>query len=172
MSQKRTKKEKYGYNYIQFTVSEDFKTQIENAAKDCGFKTNSDFIRAAIREKIDKLENPNQSVNLSNTLNPELIRQISKNTKKALELEQKILQRLKTFNEIKNDLELVKKHSVVKDLKIETNKIVNLLKAHNSLKINKIAEKTNVEESIVLKIISSRDDLFELDIKSGGFKLI
>lgn len=164
-----TKKEKYGYNYVQFTVSDDFKQSIEAYSEECGFKTNSDFIRAAIREKIDRIENPIPIQNRA--LNPALFEQITKNTQKTLELQDLILKRLNIFNEMKEILTLIKEYSV-KDLTKESKNIENLLKAHKQLSIKQIAEKTNINEKTVIEIIAANDDKFELDIDSGRFKLL
>jgi len=166
-----TKKEKYGYNYVQFTVSNGFKKEIEEYSEECGFKTNSDFIRAAIREKINRIENPNLTkINAINTVNPAFLEQIQKNTQKTLELQNLTLDRIKIFNEMKEILNLIKSYSV-KELKTETEKIKNLLKAHKQLNIKQIADKTNLDEKTIIEIIANSEE-FELDINTGRFKLL
>jgi len=162
-----TKKEKYGYNYIQFTVTDDFKDEIEKYSEKCGFKTNSDFIRAAIREKIYRFENP--TIMQNNTINPAFLEQITKNTKKSIELQNLTLKRLNIFNEMKDILELIKKYSV-KVLSDEAETVKSLLRAHKQLNVKQLANKSNLDQKLIIEIISVNDDI-ELDMKTGRFRL-
>jgi Arc/MetJ-type ribon-helix-helix transcriptional regulator len=164
-----TKKDKYGYNYIQFTATKEFKERIEHYRDECGFRTNSDFIRAAIREKIHRFENPTAMQAANTNINPALIEKITKSAQKTVELQELTLKRLSIFNEMRDILDLIKKYSI-EDLTDEAEKIKNLLRAHKQLNIKQLAEKSNLGEKLIIEIISINNDI-ELDMKSGRFRL-
>ena len=156
-------KKKYKYNFIQFSVSEDLRKDIEVYTEKSPFNTISDFVRNAIEEKIRKLKNPKQSQSKTREVNPAIMEQYLKNSQKYNNLEEKILERMRIFDEMKADLELIKKYSLKQGLNPETDKIMNLLKAHKSLTIKQIIDKTNYDKDLIFQIVSN-DKRFKLNM--------
>ncbi len=70
---------------------------------------------------------------------------------------------MKIFDEMKADLDLIKKYSLKQGLTAETKKIMNLLKAHKSLTIKQIIDKTNFDKDLIFQIVSS-DKRFKLNM--------
>lgn len=167
MSDKKTKKEKYGYNYIQITVTDEFKKEIEKYSRECGFSSNSNFIRACIREKIRGIENP-MGFRL-NAVDPMILEELKETNRKIDELKNLTKNRNHIGMEMNNILDLIRKFSV-RDLSKEAEIIENLLKAHKQLSVKKISDNANLDERLVIEIIANNDNI-ELDVKTGRFKL-
>ena len=156
-------KKKYKYKFIQFSVSEDLRKDIDIYTEKSTFNTISDFVRNAVEEKIRKLKNPEQLKSKTSEVNPAMMEQYLKNSQKYISLEGKILERMKIFDEMKADLDLIKKYSIKQGLTAETKKIMNLLKAHQSLTIKQIIDKTNFDKDLIFQIVSS-DKKFKLNM--------
>lgn len=171
MEQKDKKEKKYNYKFIQFSVSDDLKDDIEEWTEKSPFKTISDFVRNAVSEKIRTLKNPqsNQSNIKDSQINASVLEELTKNTQKLLLLQEKTLERSKIFDEMKADLERIKKFSIKQGLVDESEIIYNLLKAHQSLSQKQIIEKTNLDKDTIFQILST-DNRFKLNIK-GRFCL-
>ncbi len=171
MEIKQKKEKKYRYKFIQFSVSDDLKNDIEEWTGKSSFNTISDFVRNAVVEKIRNLKNPklNQSNLKDSQINASMLEQLTKNTQKLILLQEKTIDRSKIFDEMKADLERIKKFSIKQGLVQESEIIYNLLKAHQSLSQKQIIEKTNLEKDTIFQILST-DDRFKLNIK-GRFCL-
>ncbi len=171
MEKKEKKEKKYSYKFIQFSVSDDLKDDIDVWTGKSPFNTISDFVRNAVVEKIRNLKNPklNQSNLKDSQINASMLEQLTKNTQKLILLQEKTLERSKIFDEMKADLERIKKFSIKQGLIQESEIIYNLLKAHKSLSQKQIIEKTNLDKDTVFQILST-DDRFKLNIK-GSFCL-
>jgi len=163
MEENNKSRKKYKYKFIQFTVSEGLRKDIEVFTEKSTFTTISDFVRNAVEEKIRKLKNPEQLQSKILEVNPAIVEQYLKNSQKYNSLEEKILERMKIFDEMKADLDLIKKYSLKQGLTSETTKIMNLLKAHKSLTIKQIIDKTNFDKDLIFQIVSN-DKKFKLNM--------
>jgi len=163
MEENNKSRKKYKYKFIQFTVSEGLRKDIEVFTEKSTFTTISDFVRNAVEEKIRKLKNPEQLQSKILEVNPAIMEQYLKNSQKYNSLEEKILERMKIFDEMKADLDLIKKYSLKQGLTSETTKIMNLLKAHKSLTIKQIIDKTNFDKDLIFQIVSN-DKKFKLNM--------
>lgn len=76
----------------------------------------------------------------------------------------------KVFNETTKTLKSIQKDSSKQDLLSEKEVIIGLFKAHKSLRIKDIVEKTNYDKDIVLQIVSDTT-IFRLNINTGRFEL-
>lgn len=168
MAKKQNTEKKYIYNYIQFTVSDNLRKDIEEWTEKSPFTTISDFVRNAVEEKIRRLKNP-EIIQSNNQIDPTIFKQILKQSKKVNSLNEKILERMRLFEEMKDDLKLIKKFSNTQDLADENEIIINLLKAHKSLSLKQIIEKTDFDKDTVTQIVSS-DERIKLNM-NGRFEL-
>ena len=163
MVENNKSRRKYKYKFIQFSVSEDLRKDIEVYTEESTFNTISDFVRNAVEEKIRNLKNPEQLQSKTREVNPAIMEQYLKDSQKYNSLEGKILERMKIFDEMKADLDLIKKYSLKQGLTAETTKIMNLLKAHKSLAIKQIIDKTNFDKDLIFQIVSN-DKRFKLNM--------
>lgn len=170
MAKKQTKERKYSYNYIQFTVSNDLRKDIEEWTEKSSFTTFSDFIRNAVEEKIRRLNNSElyQSKSI-NQINPAIFNQLLEQSQKSNSLQEKVLEKMRIIDEMRKDLVRIRKYSIQQDLTQETETIINLLKAHKTLSQKQIIEKTNLDKDTVFQIVST-DDRIKLNM-NGRFEL-
>lgn len=149
--------------FIQISLSQEEKDNIKEYAKQT-HSSMSNFIRDAIFRRIENLENPkdNQTNNLSQ-INPGIIEELKKDTKRIIELQELTLERTNLMNEMNNTLRLIKKFSIKADSTAKDT-IINLFKAHNTLTPKDIIDKTKLDKEIVFSIISElhEADLIEL----------
>ncbi len=170
MAKKQNKERKYSYKYIQFTVSNDLRKNIEEWTEKSIFTTISDFIRNAVEEKIRRLKNPELFQSKSNSqINPAIFNQMLKQSEKSNILQEKVLERMRIFDEMRKDLYQIRRFSIKEDLIQETKTIINLLKAHKTLSQKQIIEKTNLDKETVFQIVST-DDRIKLNM-NGRFEL-
>ena len=154
---------------IPILVTEIEKNEIEKAAKDANTKT-SEFVRQAVFEKIRHIKNPELYNAGIQTFGPEIIAQMMGNQKKTLELQELLLEKTKIFDDMSKTLQLIHKYSSKQELGFERETIVNLFKAHKSLSIKDIVEKTDYDKDIVFQIVSD-ETKFKLNINTGRFEL-
>lgn len=161
--------------HIAFTKGE--KDKIKKYADDSDM-TVSEFIRQATRDKIRKIDNPEQS-NISNipAITPEILLKISKNTDKLLELQQEkkrdkeiISNLLETSEALQNEYHRLMEKGLMSELTEETKTIQNLLKGHKSLSPNQIVDMSNIELDKVLFVITN-SKLFKLNVITGKYQL-
>ena len=161
--------------HIAFTEGE--KTRIKEYADDSEM-TVSEFIRQATRDKIRRIDNPEQS-NISNlpVITPEMLLKISKNTEKLLELQQEkkrekdIIQTLlETSEALQSEYHRLMDKGLMSELTEETRTIQNLLRGHKSLSPNQIIDMTNIEKDKVLFVITNLK-LFKLNVITGKYQL-
>ena len=165
----KSNEKKYKYKFIQFSVSDELKEDIDKYTKKSTFTTVSDFIRNAVEEKIRSLKNPEQSQSKTNQITPIILEKYLKNSQNFNLLEEKLLDKMKIFDDMKADLELLKKFSFKQGLVKETETIINLLKAHKSLSQKQIIEKTDLDKDTVFQVLSN-DNRFKLNM-NGRFEL-
>lgn len=161
--------------HIAFTEGE--KSKIKKSA-DKSDMTVSEFIRQAIRDKIRKIDNPEQST-ISNipVITPEILLKIAKNTDKLLELQQEkkrekkiITNLLETSEALQNEYHRLMEKGLMSELTEETKTIQNLLRGHKSLSPNQIIAMTNIEKEKVLFVITNVK-LFKLNVITGKYQL-
>lgn len=159
--------------HIAFTEGE--KTKIKEYADDSEM-TVSEFIRQATRDKIRRIDNPEQISNQP-LITPEILLKISKNTDKLLELQQEkerekeiIKNLLQTSNALQSEYHRLMDKGLMSELTEETRTIQNLLKAHKSLSPNQIIDMTNIEKDKVLFVITNLK-LFKLNVITGKYQL-
>ena len=161
--------------HIAFTEGE--KKKIKKSA-DKSDMTVSEFIRQATRDKIRKIDNPEQST-ISNmpAITPEILLKISKNTDKLLELHQEkkrekeiITNLLETSEALQNEYQRLMEKGLMSELTEETKTIQNLLRGHKSLSPNQIIDMTNIEKDKVLFVITNVKR-FKLNVITGKYQL-
>lgn len=165
MSNDKKEKERI---FIQVSLSKKQKALIKKIAK--RENTNaSNLMRIAVFEYIRKLENPETFS--QTTINPVLLEQIEKNTKKILEKQEIQAERQNILEEMRNTLTLIKDLTLKPDPEVK-GIILNLFKAYNSLNPKEIIEKTNLDKEIVFSVISElqTENMIEMTSK-GRFKL-
>jgi len=167
MTEKQEKEEKTRI-FIQVSLSEKEKELIKKKAKE--EHTNaSNLMRKATFEYLRKIENP--EVFSKNSLNPTVLEELSKRTKKILELQKLQTEKQNILEEMNKTLILIKKFSMKPEPEVK-NAILNLFKAHTSLNPKEIIEKTNFDKNVVFSVITElqSEDLIEMTSK-GRFKL-
>lgn len=162
---------------VHIAYSEGEKKKIRKYAEDSEM-TVSEFIRQATRDKIRRIDNPEQS-NISNlpVITPEMLLKISKNTEKLLELQQEkkrekeIIQTLlETSEALQSEYHRLMDKGLMSELTEETHTIQNLLRGHKSLSPNQIIDMTNIEKDKVLFVITNLK-LFKLNVITGKYQL-
>ena len=159
--------------HIAFTEGE--KSKIQEYA-DNSDMTVSEFIRQATRDKIRKIDYPEQISNQP-VITPEILLKISKNTDKLLELQQEkerekeiIKNLLQTSDALQNEYHRLMEKGLMSELTEETKTIQNLLRGHKSLSPNQIIDMTNIEKDKVLFVITNLK-LFKLNVITGKYQL-
>ena len=167
MNEKQEKEEKTRI-FIQVSLSEKEKELIQEIAKK--EHTNaSNFMRIATFEYIRKLENPELFAKPS--LNSPALEELTKRTKKILELQELQVEKQNILEEMNKTLILIKNFSMKPEPEVK-NTILNLFKAYSSLNPKEIIEKTNFDKDVVFSIISElqSENIIEMTSK-GRFKL-
>lgn len=164
---KQEKKEKLRI-YIQILLSKKEKELIRKKAKE--EHTNaSNLMRKATFEYIRKIENP--EVFSKNSMDPAVLEELSKRTKKILKLQELQTEKQNILKEMNETLILIKKFSMKPEPGAK-NTILSLFKAYPSLNPKEIIEKTNFDKDVVFTIISAlqSENLIEMTSR-GRFKL-
>ncbi|MFX1256772.1 MAG: hypothetical protein ACFFAN_02855 [Promethearchaeota archaeon] len=175
MEESKQSKKKYKYNFIQFSVSDAEKKEIEKFVEKSPVKTITDFVRQAVFEKIRNIKHPQlNSTNQSNSIDFKiLIEKINKIGER-----QKIMQEnLSIINQMDHRLALIQKYSAKNDLTNETKTVMSLFKSHKSLSIKEIIDLTKMDDEIIFSIINQlRESIDNLKPKikmnsNGRFQL-
>jgi len=153
-------KKDYKYKFIQFSVSDDQKELIEKWTENSNYNTTSDFVRTIVLDFIRNKEHPELK---SNNSQKGLIERMIEIGKTQIKLQEKTLERINIFEEMKRDLELIKKYSDHIDFTVEAEAIYNLLKSHKCLTLKQIVEKTGLDKDISLQVLSN-DNRFKLNM--------
>ena len=154
---------KYGYKYIQFTVTSSEKQLIEKYVNKERFKTLSDFMRRLVFDHIRKQENPELFLSTDDSnISPILLEKISKNIQ---ELQEIVAQRGDALEDVRKMV--VEMHKIVEAnaLAKEREAIIKVLEKHTSLSLRQIEDETKLPEDVVFKIIT---DLNVFKINSSG----
>jgi hypothetical protein len=171
MSEKlKSKKEKYNYIFMQFTVSPLEKKQIKAVAEKESYKTTSEFLRRIVFDYIRKQENP-ELLNCTDdsNLNPIMLESLSKSLREVLKNQEILLQREDAFEQMKEMIANLHKIAETNALVKERDAIIQLLKNHNSLSMEKIQQATNIRQDVIFKILTNMD-LFKIT-STGNFGL-
>ena len=175
-NKKKTGNEKQD-SFIRFGVTEDQKKKIESFAKEFN-KSLSDFIRDAIFDKIRRFEHPEQfSQGNISQMNSAILEQLTLNTKKILELQEKTNEKIEIAEDIENTILIIKEQydklkvkGLINDFSKESEIIEVLLKNHNSLTPDKISKISNLEIDDIILILNAFDK-FKLNITTGRYEL-
>ncbi|MGV9142074.1 MAG: hypothetical protein ACOC1X_03965 [Promethearchaeota archaeon] len=161
--------QEYKYKYLQITIDEQFKKEVKKYAKDADCKTVSDFVRIALKEKIQRMKHPEKFLGnqKSNNIDPGLILQLTQNTQKLIKLQELNLEKTKLIEEMREDLNRIARFAL-KGLKEERERVWNLFQSHDSLSIKEIIEKTNYDEDIVFSIVSEFQKEKKIRMKNNG----
>jgi len=153
---------------VHFAYTREEKEKLENFAKNKNVSI-SEFIRLAIEEKIRRIENPELATTGIN--NTKILRELLKNQKLLDEKNSLIVERLDTYNQIINTLELLKPRVNNIYLKEKMEKMKTVLKAYNGeLKPKKLEELTGFDGNTIKEILAYYNDIFTITI-NGGIKL-
>jgi len=129
----------------------------------------TEFIREAIFDKIRKIKNPELFTTQKGYESNDIKQVLSMVTENKEDVK-KALEQLDSLIKIKGTLNGLSTMVHKPDLMEKELAIVELLKVHTSLKIQKIIELTGYSKENIYDIISN-DKVFSIDIKSGGIKL-
>lgn len=153
---------------VSFSTQEE-KDEVINIAKEC-HKNASEFIRDAIFEKIQQIQNPSAFSNVNTqTISPEILTQLLKKQTEMQEKQEIMIQKLKLMEDINKTLALIQKFS--NQLPAERKKIISLFKAHKSLSQGEVEAKTGFDKDTVFQVISDTST-FKLNVINGKFELI
>lgn len=160
---------------IHIAINEAKKDKItELATKDN--TTMSEFIRQAIDDKIRGIENPEMNTSGVN-LDSNYLQKILEKQKLLEQKNELILERLDTYNQIINTLNILKPKVNNLYLKEKMEKVRTTIKAFGELKPTKLLEKVNsekngikVEKNDIKDILAYYNDIFSISMK-GGIKL-
>lgn len=161
MAQKNKKKQ-YDYDYIYIPDVEGLKEKIQGVIdKENHYKTMSSFIRDAVKEKINRIENP-EAFNES------------KGTNKKIDLlSEKIdimRQKIEEISTLKEGLEALQEEVKRPKIKEKEEKVVNILKEKGELSIHQLVKDSNLKEDVILEVLSN-DSLFQFNIRTDGVRL-
>ncbi|HEC40052.1 hypothetical protein LCGC14_1175000 [marine sediment metagenome] len=156
---------------VHIAFSEDEKNEIKDFA-DISGTTSSEWIRQSIRERIRRIKNPESN---QSQYSPELLKKISADTQKILELQREKENRieiyenlLETSEAIQDEYKRLKEKGLMADLSEEQEIIKKLLTGHKSLTPKQISDMTKIESNKVSFIITNRD-FFKLNITTGRY---
>ena len=161
MSEKRDKRIHIAFNESELEEIDKYRKESKT--------TRSNFIRQAIFEKIRRIENPEINIGNMENIN-DLMTQLLNGQKKQQEVNKLIMERATTGKDLKNSFNALK--GLVKNAngKIKRMKIINLLKAHGSLRINKLIELSGFSKETIYELIADQE-IFSINLKTGGIKL-
>jgi len=158
--------------YIGFTKRE--KANIEKYREEYNFPTISEFIRQAVREKIQRLENPQLYQNISSAGYEELLNTMRQEQKLLVEQQKTIARKLDAIKNVSNGFEALNPilDGILEDnADLKKKRIEKLLKGYKkALKPNKISELTGFDIDTVINIISLYPHIFKTT-KTGGIGL-
>lgn len=179
---KRNKEQgkEYHYSYIQFTVSDEDKKLIEEYTEKSGLNTLSKFIREAVNEKIARMNQSESIVKTKDDRNSSIsLEQIEKIIDKRLkqrnedleiQLNKLIDENQRLFHSLFKNFELIQTYVNQDEIKHQSDKIANLLKAHKSLTQQEIMDLTDLSFKESFKILSNTKR-FKLNTTTGRWSL-
>ena len=117
--------------------------------------TRTEFIRQALKDKYDRIENPQLFMGNQGSSNMEEISEFLSEIKTTNAETKKMLKQLKSLNEIKSILKTVQTMANRPEIEKNEKLIIGLLKKHGHLKPLKIIELTKLRNSDVYDVISN-----------------
>lgn len=146
---------------VHLAFSENEIIEIDKFVDEGNYPTRTEFIRQAIFDKINRIENPD--LFMTKTTNNGKISEFLEEVRANNEQQKKILKKLGILNEIQQTLGILK--NLTKRPEIEKNKkiIIELLKKHKHLKPLKIMELSKLASHEVYDVISD-ESLFMINI--------
>ncbi|MFW9972331.1 MAG: ribbon-helix-helix domain-containing protein [Candidatus Odinarchaeota archaeon] len=174
MTNKNNNQEKkYTYKFIQFTVSEEDKNQIEEYTEKAGLNTISEFIRQAINEKIIRMDQGDSILEKDSKLIQKIESLLSSQSleqKRNLdEINRKIDENKRYYQELMTNFELVQKYINKEHYNDITEKIHAFIVEHESVKQQEVMDQFNLSKDDSLKILSNKD-YFNYDLKTARFQ--
>lgn len=147
--------------FIHLAFSENEITKIDKYVDEGNYPTRTEFIRQAIFDKFNRIENPD--VFMTKTINNGEISDFLEEVRTNNEQLKKIFKILPTLHEIQQTLGILQ--TLTKQPEIEKNKkiVIELLKKHKHLKPLKIMEMSKLASHEVYDVISD-DSLFIINI--------
>lgn len=151
--------------FVHIAFSENELNEIKRYSKDIGI-TRSEFLREAVKDKIMRIETPENFNNQKSIDIKPILQLISNNTQKIdlivekIDVITKIQDNLKLLNSIVNSPILIEKEQ----------KIIELLKKHIELKPKEISRLLKLSIEDVYSVISN-EKVFSVNIKTGGIVL-
>ena len=140
--------------WINFQSTESFKKSVQKYSDNLSI-SQSDFIRQAIREKIERIDNPNNSN--SKKLDYNKIETIIESKLEDKQIESKLSklmeEREKDSNILKELREMISNYTTIEGRQVKTQIIVDLLKK-STRTIKEIMDATGFNKETVLSIIN------------------
>ena len=156
MSEKiKQDKTKYGYRYVQFTLTSVEKKQVKEFARKENFRSISDFMRRVLFDYIRRREHPELFLSREgSSIEPLVMDKITQKISQILENQEKILQREDTIEEMRHIISGLYKLTEATAYANERETIIQLLEKRSSLSLQQIQAETNIPEDVIFKIIS------------------
>ena len=158
MNNKKDDKDKRSVFHV--SISESEKLRVKEIADQSNMSI-SEFIRQAINDKINRIDNPeiDNAISRDDSM---ILDYLRKHDKKLTEMEKLLRQRMSNGKVIKNSLEEIKARVNHKKLEILKRRIVSTLEEHGSLRPKEIKEFTDIEVHDIYEVISD-DSTFGFD---------
>lgn len=162
---------------VHITFSEKEKAKIKLFAESID-KSIREFIREATFERIRRIEHPEQfSHGNISQFNPAILEQLTKNTRKIIELQKLTNERLniaenieKTIQAIKEQYKKLKKKNLIGSFSKESRIIADLLEGHKSLTPDQISKMSKIDIDDIYLILTGFNK-FKLNTTTGRFEL-
>lgn len=146
---------------VHLAFSENEIISVDKYVEECNYPTRTEFIRQAIFDKINRIENP--ELFMTKTTNNGRISEFLEEVKANNEQQKEILKKLGILDEIQENLGILQ--TLTNRPEIEKNKkiVIELLKKHKHLKPLKIMELSKLASHEVYDVISD-NSLFIINI--------
>lgn len=170
--------------HIAFTRSE---VEIIKDHSQAGGMTQSEFIRQAVNEKINKIRNPElvkPIFNQIDSISPDLIDKLIKHTNDTVKKQgdtiskqekmiKNLIERMDVVSNMIKVLEQIKTIPSNQDLSKETKIIIDMFKKRNkNLSVMDIINDSNLEQVEIVKILTNKENnLFKFNISTGRWSL-
>ena len=139
---------------VHLAFSENEITKIDKYVDNGNYPTRTEFIRQAIFEKINRIENPD--LYMTKTTNNDKISEFLDEVRVTNEQQKEILKKFTVLNEIQDTLGILQ--TLTKRPEIEKNEkiVIELLKKHEHLKPLRIMELSKLASHEVYDVISNK----------------
>lgn len=166
--------EKYSYNHVQFTVSNAFKADIEEMAEECGYKTISDFIRAAIKEKIRRFKEPELFNQSASNIDPDLLASLHDKLDSINHKQDLTLERSNTINQLNERVNLLQSFLVSSNTDAHIKQqILSVFKTKRSVSIKDLNELLTIDSRKIEEFIKvlQKQGRISLNPTTGRYEL-